>query len=86
MTTQLQSARFRAIGRMSETMEGQVPGTTSLGRLIQVALAIYLLPALLIVLVVGGFGMLVLAVVRVLAAVVNGPKSGPRTPVGPATL
>ena len=33
------------------------------GRLVQIALAIYLLPALLVVLVVGGLGMLVIAVV-----------------------
>jgi hypothetical protein len=66
MITQLRSARFRVIGRM--------PGATGLGCLIQVALALYLLPALLIVLVVGAFGMLVLAVVRVVTAIVSGPN------------
>jgi len=34
------------------------------GRLIQMALALYLIPALLMVLVVGGMGMLVLTVAR----------------------
>ena len=64
MTTQLRSARFRGIGRMSGATDGQAQGAVRLGRLIQVALALYLIPVLLIVLVVGGIGMLVLAVAR----------------------
>ncbi len=86
MTTQLRSAPFRAIGRMSGEMDGQAPGAPVLGRLIQVVLALYLIPALLIVLLVGGIGMLVLAIARVVTAVVYGPDSGPRTPVEPRTL
>jgi hypothetical protein len=86
MTTQLRSAPLRAIGRMSGDVDGQAPGATGLGRLIQVVLALYLIPALLIVLLVGGIGMLVLAVARVFTAVVYGPDSWPRTPVGPRTL
>jgi hypothetical protein len=73
MTTQLRSAPFRAIGRMSGDRDGQAPCATGLGRLIQVVLALYLIPALLIVLFVGGIGMLVLAVARVFTSV------GPRT-------
>ena len=75
MTTQLRSARFRVRGRMLEPIDGQPPSAISLGRLIQVALALYLLPALLIVLVVGGIGVLVLAVARVFTVVENGPDS-----------
>jgi hypothetical protein len=41
------------------------------GRLIQILLALYLVPALLVVLLVGGIGMLVLAISR-LVSTVNG--------------
>ena len=85
MTTQLRSARFRAIGGMSKVMDG-APSATRLGRLIQVALAFYLIPVLLIVLVVGGVGMVILAIARVFTRVVYGPDSWPRTLVGPRTL
>ena len=86
MTIQLRSALFRATGRMSGDRDGQAPGATGLGRLIQVVLALYLIPALLIVLLVGGIGMLVLAVARVFIAVVYGPDRRPRTSVEPRTL
>ncbi len=56
-----------------------------LSRLIEVALALYLVPVLLAVLVVGGCGMLVLAVARTLSTIVYGPARWPRTPVGPST-
>jgi hypothetical protein len=72
MTTQLRSAGFRAIGQVSNEVNGQTEGARDLGRLIPVALALYLTPVLLIVLVVGGIGMLVLAVARVFTAVVKG--------------
>lgn len=64
MTTQLRSARFRTMDGMSGLMDGQAQGTMRLGGLIQAVLALYLIPVLLIVLVVGGIGMLILAVVR----------------------
>jgi hypothetical protein len=67
-------------------MDVQPSGVRGLSRLVQVALAFYLLPALMIVLVVGGCGMLVLAVARVLTTIVRGPASWPRTPVGPTTF
>lgn len=85
MTTQLRSAQFRGVGRTSGAMDGQPSGVRGLSRLVQVALAIYLLPALMIVLIVGVCGMLVLAVARVLMTIVRGPASWPRTPVGPTT-
>jgi hypothetical protein len=79
MTTQLPSAGSPAIGPMSREMDGQAPGVRGLGRLIPVALALYLTPVLLIVLVVGGSGMIVLAAARLFAAVVKGPGPWPRT-------
>jgi len=66
-------------------MDGQSAGAIGLSRLVQVALAVYLIPALLIVLVVGGCGMLILAVARLLTTIVWGPVSWPRTPVGPTS-
>ena len=86
MTTQLRSARFRTMDGMSGLMDGQAQGTMRLGGLIQAVLALYLIPVLLIVLVVGGIGMLILAVARVFTAVVYGPGSEPRTPGGSKTL
>jgi hypothetical protein len=53
------------------------------GRLIPIVLALYLTPALLVVLLVGGIGMLVLAVARAITLIVRGPEAWPRSPVGP---
>jgi len=53
------------------------------GRLIPIFLALYLTPALLVVLLVGGVGMLVLAVARAITSIVHGPEAWPRSPVGP---
>ena len=83
MTTQLRSAQFGGASRTSGAMDGQPSGVRGLSRLVQVALALYLIPALLIVLAVGGCGMLILAVARALTTIVYGPASWPRTPVGP---
>jgi hypothetical protein len=63
--------------------QGQPAVTHRLDRVVQAALALYLIPALLIVLVVGGIGMVVLAVVRLLTWVTRGPSIRPRTPLGP---
>jgi hypothetical protein len=41
------------------------------GRLVAIVLALYLTPALLLVLLVGGIGMLVLAVARAITAIVH---------------
>jgi hypothetical protein len=49
---------------MSRVMDTRLAGSAVAGRAIQMALALYLVPALLIVLVVGGVGILVLAVGR----------------------
>lgn len=55
------------------------------GRLIPILLAVYLTPALLVVLLVGGVGMLVLAAARTIAVVVHGPEAWPRRSVGPGS-
>lgn len=56
------------------------------GRLIRVVLAIYLLPVLAVVLIVGGIGMLVLGAVRMAPRVAEGLAGWPRTPIGPGPL
>jgi hypothetical protein len=81
MITRLRSSRFRGAGRTSGVMDMRPSGVRGLSRLVQVALALYLIPALLIVLVVGGCGMLILAVARALTTIVCGPASWPRTRV-----
>jgi hypothetical protein len=53
------------------------------GRLVSIILALYLTPALLAVLLVGGVGLLVLAVARAITAIVHGREAWPRSPVGP---
>jgi hypothetical protein len=64
MIAQQRSARLRTVGQVSKSMDTRSDRTDLTGRLIQMALALYLVPVLLIVLVVGGVGMLVLAVGR----------------------
>jgi hypothetical protein len=56
--------------------------TYSVGRFIQVGLALSLGPALLIVLAVGAIGMLVLATTRLITDIVVGQACQPREPVG----
>ena len=58
--TQPQSARPKAIIQLTEPLEEQPVLSHLAGRLIQITLAIYLIPALLAVLVVGGAGILIL--------------------------
>jgi hypothetical protein len=53
------------------------------GRLVPIILAIYLIPALLVVLAVGGIGLLVLAVARTITSVLHGREVRPRSPVRP---
>ena len=53
------------------------------GRLVPIILAIYLIPALLVVLAIGGIGLVVLAVARAITLVVHGREARPRSPVGP---
>jgi len=64
MTTHQQSAGLQTVTRMSKLVDNRSVKRDLAGRLIQIALALYLVPALLVVLVVGGVGMLVLTVGR----------------------
>jgi hypothetical protein len=69
MITEPRSARLRAVTRVSKAMDNRLVRSDLAGRLIQMTLAFYLVPALLIVLVVGGVGMLVLTVGRLLGPI-----------------
>jgi hypothetical protein len=86
MTIQLRSGRFRAAQEAPGSRERRPAVAAGLGRLIPVALALYLIPALLVVLIVGGIGMLVLAVARLVTVVLRGLTGWPRTPVGPSSF
>lgn len=56
-------------------------GISACGRLLQAVLAVYLLPALLIVLLVGGVGLIILAIGQVIGRIARGP-AGPDSPTG----
>jgi hypothetical protein len=84
MITQSRFARFRAAVSSSKAFPEAKTEHNLSGRLIQIALAIYLLPALLIVLVVGAAGMLVLAVGRLFAGWFHRSTGQPLQP-DPAT-
>ena len=64
--TQLRSASSTAILQQAESSEQQSVVSHLAGRLIQITLAFYLLPALLAVLVIGGMGILILKVGQLL--------------------
>jgi hypothetical protein len=66
MMTQSQSARSQAVVQLAEPSEDQSVVSHLAGRLIQITLALYLLPALLVVLVVGGVGILILKISQLL--------------------
>jgi hypothetical protein len=85
MSIQVQSMRVQ--GRIQPTgmPEGELEGRTGWGRLIQMALAIYLVPALLVVLLVGGIGMLILGAARAITWIARGPAAGPRKPLDPGS-
>ena len=53
------------------------------GRLLTGLLALYLTPALLVVLLIGGAGMLILAAARAIASMADGAEPRPHSPVGP---
>jgi hypothetical protein len=67
MTTQQQSVHLQTVAQVSKFMDTRSVSGDLAGRLIQIALVLYLIPALLIVLVVGGVGILVLTVGRLLS-------------------
>ncbi|HEX3449232.1 MAG TPA: hypothetical protein VHS97_13315 [Isosphaeraceae bacterium] len=60
-------ARSRRVGLQALTTEQPAVASLVAGRMIQIALALYLLPALLVVLLVGCLGLAVLAGSRLLS-------------------
>jgi hypothetical protein len=83
MSTQVRSVRARPRIRPPGAKEGGSEGRFDWGRLLQMSLALYLAPALLVVLLVGGIGMLVLAAARAITWIARGPGARPRSPVEP---
>lgn len=73
MITEERSAKLRPIVRLSTSQDRCSVASDHAGRLIQIALALYLMPALLVVLAVGGIGMGVLAVGRLVTGPVHEP-------------
>lgn len=86
MTLPLRLTKSRGLDGVSGTTCMYPTGASGLTRLLQVALALYLTPVLLIVLFVGLAGMLVLTIARVVIGFVRGPESWPHVPVGPSSL
>ena len=64
MITRSRPVRFQPVTLMEKSRDNRSVGSDLAGRMIQVGLALYLIPALMVVLVVGGVGMLVLTVGR----------------------
>jgi hypothetical protein len=73
MSTQCRLAR----ARLGTRPRGKGAGRFRPGRLIPILLALYLTPALLVVLLVGGVGMLVLAAARAITSLARGPEVVP---------
>jgi hypothetical protein len=73
MITQQPFTRMQHFGRPSILLERRSTASDRLGRLSQIALALYLVPVLLVVLVVGGLGMLIFGCVRLLKGPVQAP-------------
>jgi hypothetical protein len=75
MITEQRSARLSRTELWYKSQDNRSVTSDHAGRLIQIALAVYLIPALLVVLAVGGVGMMVLAVSRLFIVPVRGPLS-----------
>lgn len=82
MSTQGRWARAEC-GASSGNPAGEPADGAGRGRIIPALLALYLTPALLVVLLVGAIGMLVLAIARAITSMVHGPGAWPSNPVGP---
>ena len=65
-TTQFQSVRVNTVAHLPKPVDRHAVSHHLVGRLIQITLTLYLLPAFLVVLVVGGVGIVVLKIDRVL--------------------
>lgn len=79
MSIQLRALR---VGERTAPQGASVQGSDSVstrGRFLQAALAVYLLPALLIVLLVGGIGLVILAIGQGIGRIARGP-TGPDSP------
>jgi hypothetical protein len=85
MTIQQRPVRLRGVVQVTEEMTGPSTLEAGLGWLVQVTLALYLVPVLLLVLLVGGLGLLILAVAHGIHLAVGGPDRRPGTPSGPAS-
>lgn len=66
MITLLRLSRRKRTARPSDLYEKAPDAINRFGRLIQISLALYLLPVLLVVLAVGGVGMVVIGCSRLL--------------------
>jgi hypothetical protein len=73
MMTEQRSARFRPIAPLSASRDRRFGASDHAGRFIQITLALYLIPALLVVLAVGGVGMMVLVIGRLVTGPVREP-------------
>jgi hypothetical protein len=70
--TQLRSVHSEVVGQLAEPADPHSVPYHFAGRLIQITLALYLLPAFLAVLMVGGVGILVLKACRGLGDLLEG--------------
>jgi hypothetical protein len=70
--THFQSVRVNAVAQLPEPADNHAPLLHLVGRLIQIALSLYLLPAFLVVLVVSGVGIVVLKIDRILTDLFRG--------------
>jgi hypothetical protein len=86
MTIQLRSRRLRTAQETLASRQTRPAAAAWWDRLIPVALALYLTPALLVVLIVGGIGMLALAAARLVTVVLRRPAGWPRNPLGPSSF
>jgi hypothetical protein len=66
MITQQRSVRMKHVARPSILFKRRSTASDRLARLLQIALALYLMRVLLVVLATGGVGMLVVGCVRLL--------------------
>jgi hypothetical protein len=72
LTTQLRFARSKAIVQRARASGEESSLSRLAGRLIQITLALYLLPALLAVLMVGGIGIFILKFSQLLTTPTKG--------------
>jgi hypothetical protein len=72
LTTQLRPTRSKAIVQLALASNEESSASRLAGRLIQITLALYLLPALLAVLVVGGAGIFILKFSQLLTSPTKG--------------